>query len=108
MKTLMLFYPSNLIINMAVNRANCNYLDLQLSFDDVSDKYRKVHFSTYFKKFHTFSYLDPSSNHPQYVLRGLIRTECMRYFRNSFLTVDYMNASLLHCQELPKLVNIYF
>ena len=103
MKTLMLFYPSNLIINVAVNRANCNYLDLKLSFDDVSDKYRKVHFSTYFKKFHTFSYLDPSSNHPQYVLRGLIRTECMRYFRNSFLKKDYMNTIGLFKSRLLKL-----
>ena len=103
MKTLMLFYPSNLIINVAVNRANCNYLDLKLSFDDVSDKYRKVHFSTYFKKFHTFSYLDPSSNHPQYVLRGLIWTECMRYFRNSFLKKDYMNTIGLFKSRLLKL-----
>ena len=103
MKTLMLFYPSDLIINVAVNRANCNYLDLKLSFDDVSDKYRKVHFSTYFKKFHTFSYLDPSSNHPQYVLRGLIRTECMRYFRNSFLKKDYMNTIELFKLRLLKL-----
>ena len=75
MKKLMLFYPSNLIINVMVHSAICNYLDLLLSLDDVSDKYGKVHFSTFFlKKFHTFSYLDPRSNHPQYVFRGLIRT----------------------------------
>ena len=39
MKKLMLFYPSNLIINVTVNRKICNYLDLLLSLDDVSDKY---------------------------------------------------------------------
>ena len=92
-KKLMLFYPSNLIVNVTINRAFCSYLDLRLSLDGVSDMYGKVHFSTYFKKFRTFSFLDPRSNHSQYVFRGLIKTECIRYFRNYFLAADYMNTT---------------
>ena len=80
LQKLMLFYPANLVINVVLNRVACDYLDLNLQFDDISEKYRKLHFTTYFKKFHKFSYLDPTSNHPSYVFKGLIKEA-----RNSFL-----------------------
>ena len=47
-KKLMLFYPSNLVINVTVSHALCNYLDLRIALDDVSDSYWKILFSTYF------------------------------------------------------------
>ena len=74
MKKLMLFYPSNLIIKVAVNQAICSFLDLNLALDDISETYGKIHFFTFIKRFHTFSYLDPISNHPPFVFRGLIKT----------------------------------
>ena len=81
MKKLMLFYPSNLIINVTVNRAICIFLDLNLALDDISETYGKIHFFTFFKRFHTFSYLDPISNHPPFVFRGLIIIETLYYPR---------------------------
>ena len=80
---LMLFYPNNLVINVKLNKVYCQYLDLSLSIDDVTAEGGRVHYKTFFKKFHKFSYLDPRSNHPKHVFRGLVRTECIRYIRNS-------------------------
>lgn len=103
MKKLMLFYLSNLIINVTVNRAVCNFLDLCLALDDISETYGKIHFYTYFNKFHTFSYLDPMSNHPPFVFKGLVKTECIRYFRNSLLFEDYMRTLNLFKMRQQKL-----
>ena len=66
-KRLMLFYPSNLIINVKLNRVYCQYLDLSLSLDDVTAARNRVHHRTFFKRFHKFAYLDPWSNHPKHV-----------------------------------------
>ena len=98
----MLFYPANLVINVVLNRVACNYLELNLQLDDISEKYRKLHFTTYFKKFHKFSYLDPTSNHPSYVFKGLIKTECIRYFRNSLTREDYHTTIKLFKLRLLK------
>lgn len=71
---IMSYYPKNLIINININRVYCNHLDSQLSVDDdVSYEMDRVHSGTYFKKFHKFAYLDPSSNHPGYVFKGYLR-----------------------------------
>ena len=39
----MLFYLSNLIINVKLNRVYCQYLDLSLSFDDATAARNIVH-----------------------------------------------------------------
>lgn len=84
----MLFYPSNLTITIKLNRFQCQYLDLLLSIDDISALNKKIHLRTYFKQFHKFSYIDPTSNHASHVFKGLIRTECIRYIRNSSCRED--------------------
>ena len=66
----MSYYPRNLVINLSINKVVCTYLDLQLSIDDVSDVTGLIHVRTYFKQFHKFVYLDPSSNHPNHVFKG--------------------------------------
>ena len=102
-KRLMLFYPSNLIINVKLNRVYCQYLDLSLSLDDVTAARNRVHHRTFFKRFHKFAYLDPWSNHPKHVFAGLIRTECIRYIRNSSLVSDYLHSLKLLRLRLLKL-----
>ena len=57
LRKIMLFYPSNLVVNIVKNYVTCQYLDLVLAMDDW----------TFFKKFHKFAYLNPKSNHPKHV-----------------------------------------
>ena len=95
---LMLFYPKNLVHTVYLNFYTCKYLDLSLNIDDYTAFFRKVHLKTYFKPLHKFAYLDPSSNNPRHVFKGLIRTECFRYKRNSSTVSDY-----LHSLDLFKL-----
>ena len=68
----------------------CQYLDLVLAMDDLTLSTGVIHYRTFFKKFLKFAYLNPKSNHPKHVFRGLVRTECMRYIRNSLCEDDYM------------------
>ena len=46
--------------------------------------------------------LNPKSNHPKHVFRGLVRTECMRYIRNSLCEDDYMLSLKLFTLRLLK------
>ena len=99
---LMHYYPSNLVVNITFNSNFCQYLDLKLAIDDVSFSKGMVHYSTFFKPLHKFTYLDPSSDHPSFVFRGLIRTECVRYFRNSLTREDYKHTVDLFTMRLLK------
>ncbi len=101
-KRLMGFYPKNLVVNIKLNRNYCQYLDLKLAIDDVSMVRGVVHYQTFFKPLHKFSYVDPKSNHPSFVFKGLIRTECARYYRNSTIKEDYEHAVNLFCMRLLK------
>ena len=100
---LMLFCPNNLIINVKLNGVCCQYLDLFLSFDDITAARDKIHYRTYFKKFHKFAYVDPKCNHPGHVFRGLVRTECIRYIQNSSCISDYNHSVRLFKIRLQKL-----
>lgn len=102
-KRLMGFYPKNLVVNIKLNRNYCQYLDLKLAIDDVSIVKGVVHYQTFFKPLHKFSYVDPKSNHPRFVFKGWIRTECARYYRNSTIKGDYEHAVNLFCMRLLKM-----
>ena len=56
LQKLMLFYPANLVINVVLNRVACNYLDLNLQLDDISEKYRKLHFTIFHKNTNFISF----------------------------------------------------
>ena len=99
----MLFYPSNLVVNIKLSKVNVQYLDLFISIDDVTISRGKFHFRTYFKKFHKFAYFDPLSDHPHHVFRGIVKTECIRYIRNSSGKDDYLNSLRLFKMRLLKL-----
>ena len=98
----MLFYPSNLVVNIVKNYVTCQYLDLVLAMDDLTLSTGVIHYWTFFKKFHKFAYLNPKSNHPKHVFRGLVRTECMRYIRNSLCEDDYKLSLKLFTLRLLK------
>ena len=90
LRKIMLFYPNNLVINIVLNYVTCQFLDLVLALDDITLSSGSIHYWTFFKKFHKFAYLNPKSNHPKHVFKGLLRTECMlRYVRNSSCAEDY-------------------
>ena len=86
-----------------MNFYTCQYLDLRLSIDGYTACFWKVHLKTYFKPLHKFAYLDTSSNHPRHVFKGLIRTECSRYKRNSSSVSDYLHSLDLFKMRLLKL-----
>ena len=44
----MLFYPSNLIVNIVINRVTCQFLDLVLIIDDLTLVNGTVHDKTFF------------------------------------------------------------
>ena len=103
LQKIMYFYPRNLVININLNRATCCYLDLRITNDDVCEQTGHFHVCTYFKKFHKFAYLDPASNHPRHVFKGLVKTECMRYLRNSSVREDYDHTVQLFVMRLVRL-----
>ena len=64
--------------------------------NDVTLTNGVIHYKTFFKKFHKFAYLNPKSNHPKHVFKGLLRTECIRFCRNSSTKEDYkLSVNLL-------------
>ena len=103
LRKIMLFYPNNLVINIVLNYVTCQFLDLVLTLDDVTLSSGSIHYWTFLKKFHKFAYLNPKSNHPKHVFKGLLRTECMlRYVRNSSCAEDYDFTLTLFYQRLLR------
>ena len=103
LRKIMLFYPNNLVINIVLNYVTCQFLDLVLTLDDITLSTGSIHYWTFFKKFHKFAYLNPKSNHPKHVFKGLLRTECMlRYVRNSSCAEDYDFTLTLFYQRLLR------
>ena len=80
LRKIMLFYPSNLGINIV---KNC---DLSI-----------FRFSVLLDIF-----LNHKSNHPKHVFKGLVRTQCMCYIRNSLCEDDYMLSLQLFIQRLLR------
>lgn len=66
-------------------------LDLTLSLNHFTIKYQKVHHQVYQKPHHTRKYMYPhfSSNHPQHIFTGIIKTETIRYSKLSATVDDY-------------------
>lgn len=52
LRKLILFYSSNLVINIIINNVTCQFLDLVLTLDDLTLTNGVIHYKTYFKKFH--------------------------------------------------------
>jgi len=82
-------YPSQIPITFTSNHNTTHYLDLTLSFNHFTIMYHKVHYQVYQKPHHKYMYPHFSSNHPQHIFTGIIKTETIRYSRLSATPDDY-------------------
>ena len=82
-------YPSQTPITFTSNHNTTHYLDLILSFNHYTIMNHKVHYQVYQKPHHKYMYPHFSSNHPQHIFTGIIKTETIRYSRLSATLDDY-------------------
>ena len=82
-------YPSQIPITFTTNHLTTHYLDLTLSFNHFTIMHHKVHYQVYQKPHHKYMYPHFSSNHPQHIFTGIIKTETIRYCRLSATMDDY-------------------
>ena len=82
-------YPSQIPITFTSNHNTTHYLDLTLSFNHFTIMHHKVHYQVYLKPHHKYMYPHFSSNHPQHIFTGIIKTETIRYSRLSATPDDY-------------------
>ena len=94
---------STLEIAFTLNRNHCVFLDMRVSVDPDSRDTNKLRSTVYFKPNHTFSYLSPKSNHHVSAMKGLVKTECIRYARLCSKKADFIHATTLFKLRLLKL-----
>jgi len=82
-------YPSQIPITFTSNHHTNHYLDLTLSFNHFTITNHKVDYQTYQKPHHKYMYPHFSSNHPQHIFTGIIKTETIQYSRLSATEDDY-------------------
>ena len=76
-------HPSQIPITFTSNHNTTHYLDLTLSLNHFTIMNHKVHYQVYQKPHHKYMYPHFSSNHPQHIFTGIIKTETIRYSRLS-------------------------
>ena len=76
-------YPSQIPITFTTNCHSTHYLDLTFSLNYHTVMYHKIHHHIYQKPHHKYMYPHFSSNHPQHIFTGIIKTETVRYSRLS-------------------------
>ena len=82
-------YPTQIPITFTSNHHSVNYLDLTISLNHHTIMYHKIHYQIYQKPHHKYMYPHFSSNHPQHIFAGIIKTETTRYSRLSSTFDDY-------------------
>lgn len=82
-------YPSQIPITFTTNCHSIHYLDLTISLNYHTILYHKIHHQIYQKPHHKYMYPHFSSNHPQHIFTGIIKTETVRYSRLSKTKDDY-------------------
>lgn len=73
-----------------VENETVNFLDLSISFDPIIGKFI---FSLYIKPTNTFSYLLPSSNHPQHIFKNIPKSLFIRIRRICTSYIDFLSHS---------------
>jgi hypothetical protein len=68
------FYPAQIPITFTSNQHSVNYLDLTISLNHHSILNNKIHYQIYQKPNHKYMYPHFSSNHPQHIFAGIIKT----------------------------------
>ena len=75
----------NLRLNI-VQGKTINFLDLMISFDEIT---HKLSFSLFLKPSNTFSYLKSDSNHPEFIFKNIPKSLFIRVRRICSLEADY-------------------
>ena len=83
------FYRKQIPITFSSNKYTVHCLDLTISLNHYTLLFNKIHFKVYQKPHHKYMYPHFSSNHPQHIFKGLIKTETIRYSRLSSTITDY-------------------
>ena len=96
-------YPSQIPITFTSNHHTNHYLDLTLSFNHFTITNHKVDYQTYQKPHHKYMYPHFSSNHPQHIFTGIIKTETIQYSRLSATEDDYNFTHKLFSLRLTAL-----
>ncbi len=87
--SLISFYPAQIPITFTSNQHSVNYLDLTISLNHHPILYNKIHYQVYQKPNHKYMYPHFSSNHPQHIFAGIVKTETICYSRLSSTINDY-------------------
>ena len=82
-------YPLQIPLTFTTNCHSIHYLDLTVSLNYHTIMYHKIHHRIYQKPHHKYMYPHFSSNHPQHIFTGIIKTETIRYSRLSKTIDDY-------------------
>ena len=82
-------YPSQIPITFTTKCHFTHYLDLTISLSYHTIMYHKNHHCIYQKPHHKYMYPHLSSNHPQHIFIGIIKTETIRYCRLLKTKDDY-------------------
>ena len=76
-------YPTQIPITFTSNHHSVHYLDLTISLNHHTIMYHKIHYQVYQKPHHKYMYPHITSNHPEHIFSGIIKTETTRYSRLS-------------------------
>lgn len=82
-------YPTQIPLTFTTNSHSTHYLDLTISLNHHTIIYHKIHHHINQKPHHKYMYPHFSSNHPQHIFTGIIKTETIRYSRLSKTIDDY-------------------
>ena len=82
-------YPTQIPISFTSSQHFVHYLELCISLNYYTILHHKVHYQVFQKPRHKYMYPHFSSNHPQHVFTGIIKTETFRYSRLSATKNDY-------------------
>ena len=82
-------YPTQIPISFTSSQHFVHYLDLCISLNYYTILHHKVHHQVFQKPHHKYMFPHFSSNHPQHVFTGIIKTETFRYSRLSTTKNDY-------------------
>ena len=97
------FYPKQIAITFSSNKYTVHYLDLTISLNHYTLLFNKIHFKVYQKLHHKYMYPHFSSNHPQHIFKGLIKTETIHYSTLSSTNTDYKFIRKLFTLRLTSL-----
>ena len=82
-------YPTQIPVTFTSTYHSTHYLDLTISLNCHTIIYHNLHYQIFQKPHHKYMYPHFSSNHPQHIFTGVIKTETIRYSRLSSTVDDY-------------------